>query len=542
MTIVGDKIVAAYDDCTVAIYDSITGALRLSLSLMEPAQAIRGSADGSVLFCAHRRPSITSWDIQTGGLAHTFIPEQAVEDFAISVTGRYLACGSHDGSIKIWEIGGGRGSFTIRRDSPVTHLCWLKSEKHLAIATTESAEVWDIASGEKLYASLMGSPVCGLVYSPKLDRLIVITSNTRSTITIISIYPEKVEHYSHEVFWRISCFALSPATGKLVCGTDTGELVISDVHRESSESARYRVTATSVSVLPSGAVVASVVGSGIQLLDLDRGYTPPKQSPVTALTVDAFDEGRIIAVLPTYLDPYTFILLELATMLQLVTIPTQDAYDIPTDHTPILCASLEHRMAVSFLGWGDKWCLQLWKFRSNPLEWTVGVDKLPSIGGISPTGGRLVTFHVADCRTHINVWNVKDGERQADILIGEPSPMRPLGIKFESEDQFFSLHETYRIPYSISPSKPGTTDHTIVHQKQLPLVEKSQRHYDLDDAREWVVASSKRICWIPPGYIRSGHRSFCWIGNLLLMAGEDGELRKLGFQKPSEGQDACVNV
>lgn len=73
MTTIGDtstaRIAAARDDGTVGIYDSITGVLRLSLSPPQSIQMITGSPDGSILFCTHREsPSITLWDMQTGGL------------------------------------------------------------------------------------------------------------------------------------------------------------------------------------------------------------------------------------------------------------------------------------------------------------------------------------------------------------------------------------------------------------------------------------------------------------------------------------------
>src|SRR5258708_139554 len=57
MTTFGHRIAAACDDGTVGIYDSITGVLRLSLSPTDPVQVIRGSPDGSALFCAHRASS-----------------------------------------------------------------------------------------------------------------------------------------------------------------------------------------------------------------------------------------------------------------------------------------------------------------------------------------------------------------------------------------------------------------------------------------------------------------------------------------------------
>ena len=54
-----NKIAASRDDGTLDLYDSVTGVLRLSLNLADTAQDIRGSPDGSLLFCTHKTPSIT---------------------------------------------------------------------------------------------------------------------------------------------------------------------------------------------------------------------------------------------------------------------------------------------------------------------------------------------------------------------------------------------------------------------------------------------------------------------------------------------------
>ena len=104
MTTFGHKIAAACDDDTVGIYDSVTCVLQLSLNPASPIQAITGSPSGSVLFCTHNTPSITVWDIQTGGLIHTFVLDRNPEDFAVSLEGRYLACGFSDGSVEVWEV------------------------------------------------------------------------------------------------------------------------------------------------------------------------------------------------------------------------------------------------------------------------------------------------------------------------------------------------------------------------------------------------------------------------------------------------------
>ena len=62
----------------------------------------------------------------------------------------------------------------------------------------------------------------------------------------------------------------------------------------------------------------------------------------------------------------------------------------------------------------------------------------------------------------------------------------------------------------------------------------------MDTSREWVVSDSKRIFWIPPGYIESTQVSYAyrvieedcyWAGsNTLVMVSRDEVLRALTFR------------
>ena len=102
------KIISACEDI-VTIYDAVTGVPQQLLQAPGRVIKIQGSPDGSILFFAHPF-SVTMWDVQTGGLIHTFIAQSEVNDIAASAT--YIACSSSDGSVTYWDIhtrGEGRG-------------------------------------------------------------------------------------------------------------------------------------------------------------------------------------------------------------------------------------------------------------------------------------------------------------------------------------------------------------------------------------------------------------------------------------------------
>jgi len=534
MAIIGHKIAAACDDGTVGIYDSITGALKLSLSPGHPVKAVAGSPDGSMLFCTHERsPSITMWDVQTGGLIHTFPLKSQVKATAISLNGRYLACGLTNGSVNVWEVANRMECPAFGNGWPVMHLCWLEPEERLAVVDAVSLRIWGVITGMVLYTFRMPDPVCGTTYSQKLNQLAIATSSgAESIITTIDLRTG-TSSASCRIQQRLSCLAFSRTTKELVCGMQTHGLQLFNIPMKRWRQFDHPATITSVSTLSNGTVVVNAAGSGIQLLSLDSGYAPSRQPITPALTVHPADQERIITIVPTTHDH--IILLEIATMRQLTRIPAQGDRVSLANHTVIPCASLVKLMAVYCFIEGGKKNLQLWKFGHQLLpEWTVETDELPPIARISPRSARLVTFHVVHDKSYFRIRDMGNGGLLANLLLDHPVP--PLDVTFDSEDLFYSLHETHRIlyvfvtPSAVPVSESGTPNHLITCKGQVPLASQPwKREFFVDDSHEWVVSGSQRICWIPPGYIGSAQGSYCWVGSTLVMAGQDGTLRKFIF-------------
>jgi hypothetical protein len=519
------RIAAACNDGTVGIYDSVTGVLRLSISPPHPIQVMTGSPDGSVLFCTHREsPSITLWDIQTGGLIHTFILTTEATDTVISPNGRYLAYGLSDNTVNVWEIASRTGGPVFEGDSPITCLCWLAPEEQLMVANGASVHIQDIVTGSVLVRSFeMRDPVCGAAYSQDFNQLAVVTSSgADSSITLIDTQtgaPSGSRRFQQQLF----CPVFSQVTEDLICGTNTPGLVSINVRTLDSRDFDLVATITSVSTLSNGTVVANVAGSGIQLLSLDEGSAPSRGLIPPTLTVHPLDQGRIIAIIPTNRD--RVVLLEAATMSQVLEIPAQGNLSVPTDRAVVLCASLENKIAVHCFAEGGKECLELWKSACHYPQWTAQVDELPSAGSISPACARLVTFHCTPSRSYVRVLNVRNGALLAELDV-DLSPC-PLDITFDSEDKFHVNYDTSRTTGDIV-TLFGTASYAIVYHERVPFIGKAQENqYRVDDSHEWVISGLQRICWIPTGYIGSTHANHCWAGSSLVMVGQDGTFRKL---------------
>ena len=270
-----------------------------------------------------------------------------------------------------------------------------------------------------------------------------------------------------------------------------------------------------------GAVAGT--GSSIQLLSLrDRDITS-RQLNVTPLTMVTFDQGRLISALAT--PPGFIIFLESDTMSEVLAIPTSNLYGAYSDYC-VLCASVKRRIAAYHFRQAGQKFLQLWEFGSGLPIWTAEIQELPSIGGISPVGSCLVTFHTTDRQTNVEVRDTKSGELRARQTVGSVHPIR---VTFDSETRFCSYHDTCRIWYNLSPG-PGLSPQVFPLEQQSLDEQSRTRQYRVDDSYDWVIRGSERICWIPPGYIRTDQAFYSWEGSALFMLGQDGRLRKLTFR------------
>ena len=519
------KIVGACNDGTVRIYDSVTGVLRLSLRPEFPVQEMTGLPDGSLLVCTHiGRPLITLWDIQTGGLVQTFILKGEAKGTTVSLKGRYLACEASEGTVNLWET-------ASRTQHPVPQErfrgntpCWLAPEEMIMVVDGETVYILNIITkGPPVHRLDVSGSVHSAVYSQTFNRLVIMFFYFRggNSFTTVDV---KTGTFStlHSSGERLSSIAFSQTTEQLVCGGKAPGLDTVDISTGCRTRFDFPATATSISTLSNGTVVANVQGSGIQLLQLNQEHVSPRQPTPSTLTVYPLDGGSVITTVSATNDR---VMLQEAANLSLshiFSIPTQQT----TNHTVIIYASLKNKVIVLRFTEGDKGFLQMWKFSHQHPLWTVPTSEHPSTGSISPAGTRLVTLHNGH---YVCVWDACNGCLMVQVSIGNPYVSCLPDIAFDSEDRFYLCDDTYREPYDIVPQTAGFYTHSITRLEMQVLA----KRYRLDKGREWVVCRSQRICWISPRYIGSAPPSHWWDGSSLVLAGQDGILRSLTFRDSS---------
>ena len=375
----------------------------------------------------------------------------------------------------------------------------------------------------------IGGFICSAVYSQIFDLLIIMSPFSRgeNSFTVLDVAAGTSSIFRIKD-GRISSIALSQIAKKLVCCMGTPGLEVVDLGTKYQDVFNFPAIATSVSTLSNGITVVNIPGAGIQLLNLDQHTGLPFPPPYTPFPLD---KGRITTFRTANV---CFELLETATMSRVLSIPIQRNLPIAADGITILCASVENKIAVCSFTKVFEGYLEIREFSLQHPRWTAPTDELASIGSFSPAGNRLVTFHSGRSQSFIRVWDANNGR----VMTWIPIKIPPLDITFDSEDRFTLHHNTRRAAYIIGTTsrtgKPTTHSITRCTEQQLALEEQvlGKRYY-LDDGHEWVFCGSRRICWVPPGYIRSVPGSHWWAEASLVMIGQDGMLKRLDFLESS---------
>jgi len=165
----GDQIVSASRDKTIKIWETSTGYCQKTLSGHDDwVRTITMSDDGSVLASGSHDKTVRLWDIVKGECIqvmreHTHYIECLAFSPATLTTletdgkaykgksgpGNFLASGSRDKSIKIWETATGQSILTlVGHDNWVRGVHFHPSGNHLiSVSDDKSIRIWDLKQG-----------------------------------------------------------------------------------------------------------------------------------------------------------------------------------------------------------------------------------------------------------------------------------------------------------------------------------------------------------------------------------------------------------
>jgi len=556
ITTSGQRIIAGCGDI-VEIYDAVTGVLQQSLSASEPVTKIQTSPYGSTLFFAHSS-SVTMWDVQTGGLIHTFTTQPKVNDVALSASGDRIASGSSDGSVRFWNVRTKAEGTSFGNGQLVVTICWLSPQK-LAVATQNCLYIRDVVAGRTVDNLFIPDRLWGMFYFEEKDEFLVGTSR-RSLQADQELYSlETIPHQRpkpfekrHSAVDRGQPARRSPAyrrnqsltPGQLMRPTIVGKEIAcitppSGVQSFSTESFSWTnnppllSAATSVAVSLNRNLVVQNKDS-IQIFSIDvltssevsNDAPPPRVHPLGkkhALSVLQPGGHLTVFELETLRELHP----DDITLLFESSLPTQS----PSSRAPP-CPGSVVKFDLSE-------AVQLWRSGTPLPGWAEIDEEAKLLYEFSPactklvvvlnrTIGRRIWLHDAESRGPLAVLD------RGDSSLGD---REVYDITFGSESRFYlevdGPGQHFKIPYDIIAPLSDMHGHTITEGNPVRLSKPQAPPYTLDANCEWVLnIESKKVCWIPSGNIRRGGGGYAWVGSSLIMIGDDSAVRKISFKEP----------
>jgi len=551
ITTSGQEIIAACGDI-VNIYDAVTGVLQQSLSASEPVIKIQVSPDGTTLFFVHSY-SVTMWDVQTGGLIHTFTTKSWVNDIAVSTSGDYIACGLSNSFVRFWNTRTKKEGKGFGGSQPIVAICWLPPQK-LVVVTQNSLYIRAVTTGETLDIISIPDHVWGMIYFSDKDEFLVGTSEPGEDKELCSFRAISNQHpkplkkrlsntYQGRPVRRKICWEKQSPThpGQLMHPTLVGKDVVcitppmgvqtfnTSSHDWTSNPPLLKM-AVSVTVSLNRNLVVQTKDS-IQIFSTDVLTSGEARNDTWMSQVYPLDKNRIICVLQPTND---LAVLELEALREL----SRDDKALQLRLSLIGAPAMGRNGSFPFRSSQISSVMTLW-LSGTSLPGAVGVhdpDKPWLLYGLSPAGTKIATAH----NRELLVKDTKNG----DTLAMEYSEYGGFGreevydITFGSETRFYlkidGPGQHVQIPFDITPSPSHGFSHTITEGKLMSLSEpRATPPYTLDANCEWVLdAQSRKICWISPGDLRRGDGGHFWAGQSLVMVGDDGVVRKVSFREP----------
>jgi hypothetical protein len=534
-------IIAAFTDI-VDIYDAVTFVLRQSLRTPKSVAGIQASPDGSTLFFNHFC-SVTMWDVQTGGLTHTFTTRFPIFNIAVSTTGDHLAVSTtrdpagitlSNSFVVFWNNHTKKEVRFSGNPEPIVAICWM-SPLELAVATTTTVYTHNITTGETSHKLSIPGGILGMVYLGDEGEVLVGTWSLGLGVHRgYSFF--KFDKFGKSRLWG----ALNPSAPRTMRlpwkqwkPTLAGEAVVwvDDERVQSFNHRSMKWTENPPLLDDARSVVVSLnrnlvvhTAHSIQILSLDVLTSGKAHNNVRTSHVHPLGEKHIVCLL----EPNRHLtILDLETLQELC----------PDNNTSLLQSLLKNQSssARGFVAkFGISAVMQMWQSGTPLPGWRVGTGEDTPIGVSSPNCTRFVTYN----GTLIFELLVRDAKDGTLLARGGYSSGKVYDVAFDSETRFHlkidGLGGHVQIPHDIIASPSDGCSHTIIKGEPVPLSEpRKTPPYTLDENCEWVVdAESRKIFWVSPGNVRMGNGGHFWVGLSLVMVGDDGVVRKLTFKEP----------
>lgn len=237
--------------------------------------AIAFSADGRWIASGSGDHTVSLWDARTGARIRTFTGHAGeVCCVAFSPDGRRVATGSDDHLVSVWEVDTGAELDRVSHDSPVRAVAFMSNGRHICSVSRDCVvEVWDSGLGEEELRSGGQAQACAAAaLSP--DGEWVGLGAADGGVRIRSVMGGTEVAVLAGRGAPIHRLAFSPDGGKIIAGGQDGCLTLWDATsgREVWRRVGHRGWVRAVAFSPDGLQIASAGHEGtVKVWDVETG-------------------------------------------------------------------------------------------------------------------------------------------------------------------------------------------------------------------------------------------------------------------------------
>lgn len=257
------QLVSAHQDCTVKIWDVLSHQHLCTLKGHDsPVLSVAVHPDGELIASGSEDGTIKIWDInQNKCLCSLREHTNNVWGISFSPDGQLFASGSYDKTIKIWRLDQKICIHTLKGyDDQIGAVTFNPEGSLLATAAEGAVEIWDVASGNRLYI-LEEEEHKGRVKSVAFSRdgQFLVSGSTDKTIQIWDLRQRQLIRnlIGHDA--SVVSIALSPDGKKIVSSACEGTIRIWNIDDGKciQELAGHQNWVWSVIFSPDGQFIAS---------------------------------------------------------------------------------------------------------------------------------------------------------------------------------------------------------------------------------------------------------------------------------------------
>ena len=138
------------DSGKVIILDATTGSQTAVLSgHTRWVTSVAFSSDGTLLVSGSHDKTVKLWDVQTGGVIKTFVHPNKVLSVSVSVDCSIVASGTVGGAFHLWDIQKGESKCIIEQQDHVWHVIFSPTNpQHIISISGGKVQQWNIDGHE----------------------------------------------------------------------------------------------------------------------------------------------------------------------------------------------------------------------------------------------------------------------------------------------------------------------------------------------------------------------------------------------------------